>query len=182
MKTSKIKQIKKEWFQLTNEEREIVKTADKKELFFEDYKKFAREPLSTGFLIIENDKIKVSDKYIEFKKSRLPKNINLSAIIKRVRDGLSTEEEALFELETFKERIESTIKEVKEVKKIVDNCEHSYTPYRASTSTDILNRRHYLWVYQCDICKKEHYETTKTKEEQPLGFEDIKLDSELNLL
>lgn len=182
MKKGRIKQIKKEWFQLTNEEREVVKAADKKELLFEEYKQFAEEPLSSGFLIIENDKIKASEKYIEFKKSRLPKNINLSSIVKRVRDGLSTEEDALFELETFKERIELTIKEVKEAKKIVDNCEHSYTPYRASTSTDILNRRYYLWVYQCDICKKEHYETTKTKQEQPLGFEDINLDSDLNLL
>lgn len=164
----------REFWKLTKKEREFVFNCQNK-LANSEKNVISNKPLEEGWIEIVDNHYQTTKKFMEFREEKVNKNLNIAALKRRVRDGLTTEEDALFELEVFEKRIKEAKLSIKEIKETVEFCDHDMKPYRAESSFNLFNQLVCHWFKKCSHCGKESVETTNSSENRPEGFKDIQI-------
>lgn len=168
-----MKKLLREFMTLNKEQRDISKNPDKYSIFNAEHFDLSKKPINEGWIKISGEHFVHTEKYINLKKERVSSNLNLPALKKRVRDGYSKPEDALFELSVFEERIKAAKLEIINIDEETNACQHEFKPYDANYSFDLFNNTVYRWIFKCPLCGKEKTETTNRKENAPSGFEKI---------
>ncbi len=171
----KDKTLSREWRQLTKEEKFFIQNCAEQDIDNSDHKSTSEKLINLGWIDIVNNKFNTSNKYIQLKTQKIPAILNLQALEKQLKDGLTTKEDFLFTLDVFEERIQKMRKEADEIVEKTESCQHSYKPFDVYWNLDLFRAPVYTWTSVCVHCGKSVFEMSHKKNDIPKEFESFSI-------
>lgn len=164
-----------EWMSLSKEERYFVRLCIK-ENEFSINEVLAEKAIALDFLKVNDSKLSITNKFFKFQKGKMSQSLNISGLRIKLASGFLKEEDVLLSLDILEERIRELREDIPKIVNTINNCNHVFKPFSSEQRICLFGiNTLYTWIYKCNKCSKKKIENTKNEEDNPEGFEHIRM-------